>query len=380
MKFEKKLLDHYLVGESQFCVEKHPDTDLYIYGYDTRKPGRIIWDNTNVNMRGLIINSKGEVQAMSFKKFFTFRNYLSPKLIALSEGNTLRLPQEDYIITEKVDGTLGLLYWINDIPYIATQRSFKALNAQRASQILHNKYSHLLDKFDKSKSYIFEVLFPESRVLVDYGNREDLVLIGVIDKTTGKEETQLHYHIGFPTAKDYTQELKHAKNFDELKSLNLPNMEGFVITYLESGLKIKLKFPWFEETHNAMNEIIQYSQRLRKARMQFYQLMNLNRNLLSNVTIWEYLQNGKSENEIFRQIPYDYYFHNFEAWFEMQVHLFIKKFNRLKQSNDSLSEEEIWKQIKPQNVEYFDVEERLSMPEHSSVMWKLIERENNMFH
>jgi RNA ligase len=380
MKFNRKILDHYLQGESQFCVEKHPDTDLYIYGYDSRKPNRKTWDNFNINMRGLIVDAEGEVEAMSFKKFFTFRNYLSPKLIALSEENTLRLPQEDYIITEKVDGTMGLLYWINDVPYIATQRSFKAINAQRASQILHNKYSHLFDKIDKSKSYIFEVLFPESRVLIDYGDREDLILIGVIDKATGKEETHLHHDIGFPVAKDYTQEFGHIKKFDELKSLNIPNLEGFVITYLESGLKIKIKFPWFDEAHDALNDIIHYSHKIRRVRMQFYKLMNVNRNLLSNVTIWEYLQSGKSESEIFRRIPYDYYFHDFDVWFNGQLQQLIENFNILKQSNKKLTEKEIWEQIKPQKIEYFDVEERLTQPEYSSVMWKLIERESNMFH
>lgn len=380
MKFDRKKLEYYLQGDSQFCVEKHPDTDLYIYGYDNRKQGKIIWDNFNINMRGLIVDSEGNVQAMSFKKFFTFRNYLSPKLIALSEGSTLRLPQENYTITEKIDGTLGLLYWINDVPYIATQRSFKATNARRATEIFHSKYSHLFDKFDRSKSYIFEVLFPESRVLVDYGDCEDLILIGVMDKTTGKEETHLHREIGFPVTKDYSQEFKHITNFDELKSLNIPNMEGFVITYLESGLKIKVKFPWFDNAHNTMDSILDHLKKVRKDRMQFNKLMNINRNLLSNITIWEHLQSGKSETEIFRRIPYDYYFHDFESWFNQQLQLLITDFNILKQSNNKLTEKEIWEQIKPQNIEYFDVDERITQPQCSSIMWKFIERESNMFH
>ena len=379
MKFDRNILERYLQGESQFCVEKHPDADLYIYGYDNRKQSKKVWDNTNINMRGLVVDSEGNVQAMSFKKFFTFRNYTSPKVITLSEGNSLRLPQEDYIISEKMDGTLGLLYWVNDVPYIATQRSFKATNAQRASQILHDKYSHCFDKFDRSKSYVFEVLFPESRVLVDYGDREDLVLIGVIDKATGKEETHLHRDMGFPVAKDYTQKLGN-KSFDELKSLNIPNLEGFVITYLESGIKIKIKFPWFDEAHSAMSDIIYYSTKTRQLRNQFNKLMNINRNLLSNLIIWEYQQSGKSESELFRRIPYDYYFHDFETWFNKQVCQLTEGFNNLKQSNSQLTDTEIWEQIKPQNIEYFDVEERITQPKYSSVMWKLIERESNMFH
>jgi len=380
MKFNRAILEHYLRGESKFCVEKHPDADLYIYGYDNRKQGRIIWDNFNINMRGLIVDTEGEVQAMSFKKFFTFRNYLSPKLIALSEGNSLRLPQEEYMITEKMDGTMGLLYWINDVPYIATQRSFKATNARRATEILHNKYSHLFDKFDRSKSYIFEVLFPESRVIVDYGDREDLILIGVMDRATGKEETHLHRDIGFPIAKDYTQEFGNIKKFDELKNLNISNMEGFVITYLESGLKIKIKFPWFDNAHDTMNDIIEYSNKVRKVRNQFYKYMNINRNLLSNFAIWEYLQSGISESRIFRRIPYDYYFHDFDTWFNEQLQQLIKNFDTLKQSNGKLTEKEIWEQIKPENIEYFDVDERITQPQYSSVMWRLIERESNMFH
>ena len=380
MKFDRKILERYLQAESSFCVEKHPNADLYIYGYDSRKLNRIIWDNFNVNMRGLIVDAEGNVQAMSFKKFFTFRNYLSPKLIALSEGNTLRLPQEKYTITEKVDGTLGLLYWINDVPYIATQRSFKATNAQRASQILHSRYKHLFSKLDRNKSYIFEVLFPESRVLIDYGDREDLILIGVIDRETGKEETHLHRDTGFPVTKDYTQEFGHIKNFDELKNFNIPNMEGFVITYLESGIKIKLKFPWFDEAHDAMNNIIHYSIKVQRERALFNKLMNISRNLLSNLTIWEYLKSGKNESEIFRRIPYDYYFHDFDPWFNKQIHQLTENFNFHKQNYKELTEIEIWEQIKPKNIEYFDVEERITQPEYSSVMWKFMERESRMFH
>jgi hypothetical protein len=157
-------------------------------------------------------------------------------------------------------------------------------------------------------------------------------------------------------------------------------MEGFVITYLESGLKIKIKFPWFDEAHDAMNDIIHYSIQTQKARTLFNKLMNVNRNLLSNITIWEYLQSGKSESEIFRRIPYDYYFHDFETWFNKQLQQLTENFNILKQSNNKLTEKEIWEQIRPENIEYFDIEKRITQPECSSVMWKFIERESNMFH
>ncbi len=378
MKFNKSILDSYIGVNSKFCFEKHPEADLYIYGYDTRRSGDLIkWDNMNMNMRGLIIDSLGNVQATAFKKFFTFKKYLSSKVIQLSEGNTLKLPNERFHIGEKLDGTMGLLYWCNGLPYIATQRSFLAPNALKASQILHKKYSHLFPLLNRSYSYVFEVIFQDSRVLVDYGNQEDIVLIGVIDNNTGHEITNENLNIGFPVAKDFTKQYGHISDLSELKSLNLPNLEGFVLSYPESGIKLKLKFPWFDAAHDEMNNIIHMSQEIRRSRNKLHKLMNHEPFVLTNTMIWNAIKTEGNINRLLSKIPYDYYFHNLEQWLDVEINNCKKAIAENMHLNIKEPCSEL---IQPQKICSFLIEERLAEPRHSTVMWKFFERELQLFH
>ena len=40
------------------------------------------------------------------------------------------------------------------------------------------------------KTYLFEIIYPENRIVVDYGDYKGLVLIDVIDNETGKSDLQ----------------------------------------------------------------------------------------------------------------------------------------------------------------------------------------------
>ena len=71
MKFDIDTLNKY-AENTIVCVEKHPDADLYIYGYysDIEKP--CVWDRISIHCRGLIVDGKGNVIEHPFKKFWTY--------------------------------------------------------------------------------------------------------------------------------------------------------------------------------------------------------------------------------------------------------------------------------------------------------------------
>jgi RNA ligase len=88
-------------------------------------------------------------------------------------------------VYDKLDGSLGILYFYDDKPYIATRGSFTSEQAERANKIFQKKYSHL--HFNKEHTYLFEIIYPENRIVVDYGAKEDLILLAVLDTETGKD-------------------------------------------------------------------------------------------------------------------------------------------------------------------------------------------------
>ena len=130
-----------MVDEKFISVQKHPTEPLFIYNYTQRCQFDRVWNNETLACRGLILNDKNEIVARPFPKFFNLQE-------VIDQGG--QIPAEDFIVTEKMDGSLGILYWVEDKPYLATRGSFVSDQAIMGNWILHNKYSHM--RFLKWKS------------------------------------------------------------------------------------------------------------------------------------------------------------------------------------------------------------------------------------
>jgi hypothetical protein len=312
------------VQDGLFTVEKHRDADLYIFGYHSGPYSKSVtrWNETKRRMRGLIVDSTGKIHSRSFEKFFTFRDSLSENKVLLSEGQVTRLPKEPYRIFEKMDGTLTILYWINDVPYLSTQRSFKSLKAQRATKILHEKYAHTFAHLKRDRSYIFEAIYPESQVLIDYKDQEDLILIGVLDNETGRD---LEFEdIGFKIAKDWTDDLKYVKSLKELESINLKDLEGFVIRY-DSGFRIKIKFPWYKEAHSLMNKLIQLEFNIDMIENRLKGILSVNANVPDSFKVWERFNKGERPKDIALDFPNAYKFFGIDQWLVDEYAKYLKE-------------------------------------------------------
>ncbi len=360
-RFDLNLLDSY-VHSGSFTKEKHELLDIFIYGYGHGHSLKrnFNWDNTNQNLRGLIVDKDGNVISRPFKKFFTFKKYLSENTILLAEGQTLKIPSEDFRIFEKVDGTMTVLYWVDDKPYLATQRSFKSLKAKKATQILYEKYSHTFDKLRKDRTYIFEAIYDETKVLIDYGCEEKLYLLGVIDNMTG-DNLEIE-DIGFPMAKEYTKEFSFIKDFRTLESLNLSNMEGLVIVY-NNGIRIKIKFPWYNESHILLNKIINYHNGLYNLTQRFKKLQSISEKKLNRKLVLEYYEKGLSNEDIKKNLPDIFYSVGVEEWLNNEY----KNYMNNKYDINNFENE------------VFDVQERLFLAESELTIWNRLKRIQDEF-
>jgi len=364
MKFDLKILEEY-VKEANVCCEKHPLEDLYLYGYSSEADSRKRrWDEISVHCRGMILNKYGEVVERPFPKFWTYRQYLSEGIVLLSENKMLKIPKGKFRILEKMDGTMVTLYWINNKPYLATQRSFTNVKAIEATKILYEKYQHLFDRFDKNYTYVFEAIYPETKVLIDYGQRRELVLIGMIEKLTGLQKPLPD--IGFPSCKDYTEEFGHISNFDDLVNLDIPNVEGFVI-YFEDGQMMKLKFPWYKEAHRLLDFFLHKERTSMAKWARLTEILEKKSHTISTVDVWAALKKGDDALLSIKQnVPSFYYLMGLDYWLTQQAEQILFQ-HKLKKS---------WNLIEPkQSIQYFDFDERFKHPHlYETNVWKWEDR------
>lgn len=249
----------------------HPNADLLIWNYTPICQFERIWDEVTLQARGLITTSDGTIVARGFPKFFNLEEH---------QGS---IPLEPFTFTDKMDGSLGILYTIDDKPSIATRGSFVSEQAVKATKILYEKYGDFIPFLASTSfyTYLFEIIYPDNRIVVDYGNMENLVLLAAIHADTG-EELDIHGDAWinlwpFPVVKRH----KGIKDAYDLKKLEEPNEEGFVIRF-ESGLRLKVKFEEYKRLHHLLTQC-------------------------TSRTIWELLRTNQSFDDLLQKVPDEFY-------------------------------------------------------------------------
>ncbi len=212
----------------------HPSGELRLFNYTPQAQYERVWNDATLTSRGLILRNDGTIAARPFRKFFN-----------LEEHAPGEIPNEPFDVFEKLDGSLGITYWHGGFPCIATRGSFTGEQAQHANEMLHSKYLGV--SLDPAYTYLFEIIYPSNRIVVDYGEREELVLLAVINTETGEEILPLP-EIGFPVAKHYDG----LNDLHALKALEESNREGFVVRF-KSGFRVKVKFEEYVRLHRIIS-------------------------------------------------------------------------------------------------------------------------------
>ena len=289
--------------------QTHPTLDLTIWNYSPKVQYEKLWDDITLQCRGLVTNSKGEIVARPFKKFFNYE-----------EHKPEDIPNEDYVVYEKMDGSLGILFyykeeltderryniWFNnnyetgmerffdpnnlpdfENPYyeptpktkgewiLATRGSFTSPQAIKGKEILDR---HDISALRKDNTYLFEIIYPENRIVVDYGDEEKLVVIGGIHTETGEEipDSSLFWmqNAGFEVVTTYKT---WGEGYDLLKEEISKDREGYVIRF-KNGFRMKIKGEEYKRLHKILTNI-------------------------SNRDIWEYLKDNKPFDELLEKVP-----------------------------------------------------------------------------
>ena len=233
---------HTMIAEKMVMVNYHPNGYLRILTYTKKCQGEHIWNDTTEKCRGLIIDGDNNIIARPFKKFYNYEELVADGF-SIDKYLNENISFDAY---DKLDGSLGIMYWIDDTPYIATRASFTSEQALHATELLHTKYRNVWDKLDRNKTYLFEIIYPKDLHVITYKDVDDIFLIAVLDTEDENTEYDIEsYSHLFNTTKKYTG----VKNWRTLRGqIDGTNREGFVVRFAD-GFRMKLKYEEYWTLH-----------------------------------------------------------------------------------------------------------------------------------
>lgn len=253
------------IADGTVTKRAHPTLPLHILNYSPRCQYDKLWDDVTLQCRGLVMHGD-KVVARPFRKFFNDTEH--------KEGEIpWHLPCE---ITEKLDGSLLIAFYFDGAWRFCTRGAFESPQAIEGERIFREKYD--TDMLCAGWSYLFEVLYAQNRIVVDYGDRRDTVLLAAISTATGAE-----FPLNFVCdniSKVRTLPPAPAVSVRELRSIIRDDEEGYVIRF-SNGFRVKVKGQRYMELHRLLSG-------------------------LSSRTIWENLSAGRTLDDILAVIPDEY--------------------------------------------------------------------------
>ncbi len=326
MNFDINILNDY-IQKGLVVKNDHPTLPLSIYNYSRTCQYENKWDNITKSCRGLILDKDGNVIAKSFDKFFN-----------LEEHSTEEIPNEDFEVYEKLDGSLGILFWYQGKWILASKGSFVSEQALKGKQILNSKYN--VEPIPKGYTTLLEIIYPENRIVCNYGDDEVLVVLSMISNASGKELDydsllKINEETGLPVVKKYDG----IEDYKTLKNLISKDREGYVVRF-RNGFRVKIKGEEYVRLHRILTEF-------------------------SNVDIWEYLKDNKNLDELLDRVPDE-----FDSWVRNTI-------KDIKTEYEKLDNEYKWifkvLMRSPQSESKKGFAEHAKNYKHSGILFKMFE-------
>jgi RNA ligase len=233
--FPTGLLGEMLAG-GYIRVQRHPDRPLQILNYTEKATYERVWNEVTLTCRGLIVDTAGEVVARPFRKFF---NYGEPSALQLDLDARV-------VVTDKADGSLGILYPLGDGRLaVATRGSFTSEQALHATKVWQERYAHTA-RLPDGVTVLCEIIYPGNRIVLDYGDSDQLALLGCVDIATGR--TYGHEHVDYwPGSRVET--FPYLSLAEALVAEPRPNAEGMVVHFVEADERLKIKQDDYLQLH-----------------------------------------------------------------------------------------------------------------------------------
>jgi|JI9StandDraft_1071089.scaffolds.fasta_scaffold42962_2 RNA ligase len=269
------------VADGLVTKRPHVNGKLSIYNYSPLVQYSRNWTPVTKTCRGLVLDEDYNIVARPFPKIFNYTEIIPDPVIYD------RVPN----VSDKADGSLGIIYHDGNDWSVATRGSFESDQAIWATNWLQEEYPALYsDRWAYSQpegvTTLVEIIYPDNRICVDYGDKAELVLIAAIDNNNGADiplqaldywhGTRIDEYTGFDTIDD-------AYRF--ATSNEYEGREGVVCTWFKYGepsFRLKVKHPEYVRLHGIIHSF-------------------------SVKKVWESLSSGEDFLELLAEVPDEFY-------------------------------------------------------------------------
>lgn len=254
--------------EGWLIKQTHPTLPLTIWNYSQQTQYEGKWDEITLQCRGIVtMNETGEVVARPFRKFFNIEE-------------SKHTPVNQYDVYKKMDGSLIIGFYFQGSWIFASRGSFTSDQARAASKLFYKEYNSVGMNLDTT--YLFEFTAPWNRIVVDYGDRENLTLLGGVRTEDGVEAPWSHlYVVASINNIDLVEKLDGIEDYTQLKQRIYKDEEGYVIRF-SNGDRCKIKGEEYIRLHKIMTEI-------------------------STKSVWECLSKGDDIYKLLEDVPDEFF-------------------------------------------------------------------------
>lgn len=237
---------HFLQQSGDITIRRHEEKSYlgickYTRGYSLfpyRKP--FDWDYDVLRCRGLVWDfQKDCIVSQPFIKFFNVDEYPEVYVKELFQKHA-------YLLKTKYDGSLISSFMYEDERMYTSSGAWDSWQAQKAAQIAAR--GDLAE--DRLYTHCYELIAPENRIVVNYGNTEKLEFLATLDKEghTVRDSVSLN-NSDIPTYESLREEQQRIK--ENKKDIE----EGFVIYFPEINFRLKAKYKEYVEMHKLKSNL-----------------------------------------------------------------------------------------------------------------------------
>lgn len=244
---EKILSTVKVVYKDNLVLLKYTD-NIYLTG----------WHNLAKECRGKVLDKTTlEIVSYPFDKFYNLdeNEYTSKENIL-----DLITKATSITIADKVDGSTISIVKYNGELLITTNGSFNADQIPMARQLIGESYRTLEKNLKEKHTYIFEIIYPENQIVVDYGDEQTMYLLAVRDNNTTRFLTEAELalaseNIGTPLV--HKEAYTSLDDFINKQKDEFCNKEGWVfyLTLEDEDFLFKMKYIEYSKMHKVINKL-----------------------------------------------------------------------------------------------------------------------------
>lgn len=255
-----------LIDDGSIRMQTSSDGDLRLYNYSEQCQFKKNWNEWTLASRGLVVDADDNVVARPFKKFFNWEELTTPP----------PWPPEE--IFDKLDGSLGIIYWWSGAWRMNTRGSFQSEQAIKGLELFEAYFKTDKKRYEslrKDCTHLVEIIYPSNRIVVDYGGREMLVYLGSIVTETGEDiwiDEMETFHLPMRYRATY---------FNDLYLQAEQGREGYVLKW-KDGTRCKIKFEEYKRLHRLITGV-------------------------NSKSIWEMMLKKESMDELLMKVPDEFY-------------------------------------------------------------------------